>query len=119
MTAAQFRHGPVEVVDENFRAVIFGTRSTTAVLDAALANDLVRMGGQVRWIGPDTSGTGTISLCPWPAGLPARFTSIAEIVPLQLAAYKKAELGGIRPGDFRWAPTITTSEAGFPVWGGR
>jgi glucosamine--fructose-6-phosphate aminotransferase (isomerizing) len=119
MTAAQFRHGPVEVVDENFRAVIFGTQSTTAVLDAALANDLVRMGGQVRWIGPDTSGTGTISLCPWPAALPARFTSIAEISPLQLAAYKKAELLGIRPGDFRWAPAITTSEAGFPVRDGQ
>ena len=119
MTAAQFRHGPVEVVDGNFRAVQFGAQRATAALDAALANDLVGMGGQVRWIGPDNSEAGAIPLCPWPADLPDRFTPIAEIIPLQLAAYKKAELRGIRPGDFRWAPAITTSEAGFPTRNGR
>lgn len=124
MTVAQFRHGPVEVVDGNFRAVIFGAQSATAALDAALANDLAGMGGQVRWIGPnwigpDAPGVGAIPLCPWPPGLPERFIPIAEIVPLQLVAYKRAELLGIRPGDFRWAPAVTTSEAGFPVREGR
>jgi glucosamine--fructose-6-phosphate aminotransferase (isomerizing) len=119
MTVAQFRHGPVEVVNGNFRAVIFGTQRQTAALDAALANDLVGMGARVRWIGPDAPGTDTIPLCPWPSGLPERFIPIAEIIPLQLAAYKKAELLGIRPGDFRWAPAITTSEAGFPVRDGQ
>lgn len=115
MTVAQFRHGPVEVVDQNFRAMIFGTQPVTAALDAALANDLTGMGGHVRWIGSTVPGNSTASLCPWPAGLPERFTSIAEIIPLQLAAYRKAELIGIRPGDFRWAPAITTTEAGFPA----
>ena len=113
MSVAQFRHGPVEVVDGEFRAVVFGTQAATAALDAALANDLIGMGGQVRWIGPASPGCDAVPLCSWPASVPQRFTSIVEVVPLQLAAYKKAELGGIRPGDFRWAPAVTTSEQGF------
>jgi glucosamine--fructose-6-phosphate aminotransferase (isomerizing) len=115
MTVAQFRHGPVEVVDQNFRAIVFGTQPATAQLDAALANDLVAMGGQVRWIGPTPPDSKVIPLHPWPSKLPARFSTVAEIVPLQLLAYKKAELGGIRPGDFRYTSAITTSEAGFPI----
>ena len=113
MTTAQFRHGPVEVVDERFRAIIFGTQVATETLEAALADDLVSMGGQIRWIGPPAPGT--TPLCPWPAGIPMRFAPIAEIIPIQILAYKKAELAGIRPGHFRWAPTITTTEAGFPI----
>ncbi len=114
MTIAQFRHGPVEVVDENFRAVIFGTQPVTAPLDAALAKDVERMGGQVRWVGPSLTGLSATQFGSWPSEVPERFLPAAEIVPLQLLAYKKAEILGIRPGQFRWAPTITTSEAGFP-----
>ena len=112
MSAAQFRHGPVEVVDAQFRAVVIGTQQATLELDAALANDLKSMGGQVRWIGPATNAT-VESLCEWPKDLPERFAFLGEIVPLQLAAYRKAELNGVRPGDFRWAPLVTTSETGF------
>ena len=32
MQAGQFRHGPVEVVDSHFRAIIFGTQTATAEL---------------------------------------------------------------------------------------
>jgi glutamine---fructose-6-phosphate transaminase (isomerizing) len=115
MTVAQFRHGPVEAVDQNFRAIILGTQPVTAGLDAALASDLTGMGAQVRWIGPVQPGSHQSPLYPWPDNLPARFSAVAEIIPLQVAAYKKAELRGIRPGDFRWAPAITTTETGFAI----
>lgn len=111
MSVAQFRHGPVEVVDRKFRAVVIGTQMLTEELDRALAADLQKMGGEVRWIGPASAA----SWGRWPAEVPQRFAAIAEIVPLQLAAYRKAELNGVRPGDFRWAPLITTSEAGFSL----
>lgn len=112
MSVAQFRHGPVEVVDRKLRAMVIGTQASTAGLDRALAADLQKMGGEVRWIGP---GTGAALWGYWPMDVPQRYTAVAEIVPLQLAAYRKAELNGIRPGDFRWAPLITTSEAGFSL----
>ena len=94
--------------------MIIGTQSATAGLDSALANDLTRMGGQVRFLGPAVQDSTAPSLCEWPAGVPERFASIFETIPLQILAYLKAEMRGIHPGDFRWAPTITSSESGFP-----
>lgn len=117
MSAAQFRHGPVEVTDRRFRAIVIGTQPETAQLDAALAEDLSKMGGQIRWIGPEISGANMVPLMRWPADIPARFAAVFETLPLQLAAYRKAELQGITPGSFRWAPAITTSEAGFAIGG--
>jgi glucosamine--fructose-6-phosphate aminotransferase (isomerizing) len=117
MSAAQFRHGPVEVTDRRFRGIVMGTQPATAQLDAALADDLSKMGGQIRWIGPEIDGASVVPLLHWPANMPARFAGILETLPLQLAAYRKAELHGITPGSFRWAPAVTTSEAGFAVGG--
>ena len=114
MSVPQFRHGPVEVVDRDFRAVILGTQPATANLDAALADDLTHMGGQVRWLGPSVPGSIAQPLCPWPDNVPSRYAAIVETIPLQILAYLKAEMRGIRPGDFRWAPTVTSSESGFP-----
>jgi glutamine---fructose-6-phosphate transaminase (isomerizing) len=114
MSVAQFRHGPVEVTDERFRGIVIGTQAATVELDEALAADLTRMGGTVRWIGPAARAT---SLYRWPDSVPVRFTEIVDVIPLQMAAYRKAEWKGIRPGDFRWAPLVTKSEAGFFVPG--
>lgn len=113
MSVPQFRHGPVEVVDANFRAIVIGTQPETAELDSALANDVIAMGGQLRWLGPEVKGAKAAPLFAWPTELPLRFKSIVETIPLQISAYTKAELRGIRPGDFRWAPAITSSETGF------
>jgi glucosamine--fructose-6-phosphate aminotransferase (isomerizing) len=110
MSVPQFRHGPVEVVDANFRLVVIGTQAATEELDSMLATDIVAMGGQARWIGPAGKAT---PLCSWPAEVPWRFSSIVETVPLQIVAYTKAELRGLRPGDFRWATAVTSSESGF------
>lgn len=115
MSAAQFRHGPVEAADGNMRAVVMGTQTATAKLDFQLARDLTHMGADVRWIGPLISASGPMALTPWPGDVPALFQPVFEVIPLQLLAYRAAEARGITPGDFRWAPTITSSEAGFPA----
>lgn len=114
MSAAQFRHGPVEVVNTAFHAIVLGSQPQTAELDAALANDLIAMGGTVRWLGPVIPNCAAPPLCDWPAGVPPRFWSLMETVPLQCLAYRKAERMGIPPGEFRWAPQVTTAESGFP-----
>jgi len=101
MSVPQFRHGPVEVTDGRFRGVVLAADRATFELDQALAEDLIRMGGKTRLL--------TLR------DIPERFVPVAEVVPLQIAAYRKAELNGVRPGDFRWAPLITTSETGFGI----
>ncbi|MBV8551452.1 MAG: SIS domain-containing protein [Acidobacteriaceae bacterium] len=102
MSVPQFRHGPVEAVGKNFRAVVFGTQPATEKLDLALAQDLTRMGAQVQWIGRRADEK-----------TPTRFAPVLEMIPVQMLAYRLAESRGIAMGKFRYAPMITLSEAGF------
>jgi glucosamine--fructose-6-phosphate aminotransferase (isomerizing) len=99
MSAAQFRHGPVEVVDDRFRGIVFASQEATRDVDLALARDLASMGGKVR-------------VCQ-SRGVPSPFEPLIEIVPVQIAACKLAEHKGIDPGDFRYATLVTVAESGF------
>ena len=116
MSSGQFRHGPVETVSSDFRAIIFGSPVATRQTDHALAVDLIRMGATVRWVGPQAADVlhAQAELVAWPVIAPA-LAPIFEIVPLQFAAYQLAQLRGINPGDFRFASEVTGSESGFPL----
>jgi len=107
--AGVFRHGPVEVVDENFRGIIFANQTATREIDLALAGDLRRMGARVETIAPDGS---------WPIpATPEYFAPVSEIIPVQMAAFRAALWRGIRPGDFRYVSQVTTTETGFKAYG--
>ncbi len=99
ISAALFRHGPVEIVDERFRGIVFASQTTTREIDLALASDLRAFGGKVR-------------VCQ-PKDVPSPFEPLVEIAPIQVAACSLAETRGIDPGDFRYATLVTTTEAGF------
>lgn len=66
MPLASFRHGPVELVDKNFRGLIFAPAGETQGLNLALAEDLVRFGGQVRVIGPAQASASKLKWCDMP-----------------------------------------------------
>ena len=99
MSAGLFRHGPVEVVDSRWRAILFASQAATRDLDLALAADLTAMGGRVK-------------VCDG-GGAPLLFEPLSEIVPVQVAACALALDRGIDPGDFRYADLVTLSETGF------
>jgi glucosamine--fructose-6-phosphate aminotransferase (isomerizing) len=99
MSAALFRHGPVEIVDERFRAIVFASQRATNDIDVALAMDLEAMRGKVR-----VCEAGAVS---------SPFEPLVEIVPIQVAACALAISKGIDPGDFRHATLVTLSESGF------
>ena len=109
MGAAQFRHGPVEIVDENYRAIVFAPNDHTRELNIALAHDLTRLGGQVRLIGPGEAGEGWWTTTEVTASL----APLIEVIPVQCAAMRLAEWRGITPGEFRVVPQVTRSEIGF------
>lgn len=113
MSAAQFRHGPVEVVDKHFHAIVFTSQPATVDLDLRFAEDLSRLGGDVRRLGCGSREAEIVPVCEWPEAAPKRFRSILEIVPLQLLAYEIARARGVALGKFRFAPTVTLSEIGF------
>jgi len=106
--AAQFRHGPLEIVEAGFRAIVFASADHTRELNVALARDIERWGGQARLIGP-----GGLDRAWWttPRVSPA-LAPLIEIVPVQCAALRLAEWRGIVPGEFRAATQVTRSEDG-------
>jgi glucosamine--fructose-6-phosphate aminotransferase (isomerizing) len=113
MSSAEFRHGPVEAIGPQFRAVIFGTARPTAALDLALAEDLVRLGAQIRWIGPMVKDGQVTALCAWPDCFNGLFAPLFEVIPAQIAAYRMAEIRSLKIGEFHYAPQVTTEETGF------
>ncbi len=114
MPVASFRHGPVELVDNNFRGIIFAQVGETQGLNLALAKDLVRFGGRVRVIGPAPECSSELDWCDIPV-VPEALSPLFEIVPVQVAALRLAELRGILPGSFRFTPQVATDESSFMV----
>jgi glucosamine--fructose-6-phosphate aminotransferase (isomerizing) len=103
LTAAEFRHGPVEVVDDGFFGFVFASQPATAALDRRLAADISAGGGRAV-IASD------LARCD---GVHPVFAPVLEIIPVQIAALRLAQAKGISPGNFRFAPLVTSTEAGF------
>jgi glucosamine--fructose-6-phosphate aminotransferase (isomerizing) len=99
VSAALFRHGPVEVVDKRFRAIVFASQAPTRDIDLALASDIEGMGGK--------------ALVCQARDVPSPFEPMIEIASVQIASCRLAEAKGIDPGDFRYAKLVTTAETGF------
>lgn len=105
MSAGNFRHGPVEVVEAGYRAIVFCSQDRTVHLETSLARDLERFGGRVIRIGPD----GEYRM----PRVHSALAPVLEIVPVQAAACRLAQVRGWRPGQFRYAQLITASEESF------
>ncbi len=112
MPIASFRHGPVEVVDQNFRGFVFAPQGPTRDLNLSLADDLVQFCGEIRLIGPSGSQVRDARWCDLPS-ISETLAPLFEIVPLQAAAFQLAVLRGIVPGSFRYAPQVAVDEASF------
>jgi glucosamine--fructose-6-phosphate aminotransferase (isomerizing) len=106
MEMGLFRHGPVEVVNERFRAIVFTPTDAMHDLNMGAVQDLSNLGGQVRHIGPDAT-----DLC-WRMPV-AEFASLMEIVPVQLVACHLARRRGITPGQLLITSLVTRDEVGF------
>jgi glucosamine--fructose-6-phosphate aminotransferase (isomerizing) len=109
MGVASFRHGPIEVVDRRVRGLVFAPRGKTRDLNIGLARDVIRFGGSVRLIGPaDADGHGLQWINTPPC--PEMLAPLLEIVPVQVAAMRLAELRGIVVGSFRYITQVTRDE---------
>lgn len=109
MGVASFRHGPIEVVDRRFRAIVLAPLGRTRDLNIGLARDVVRFGGSVRLIGPtDSDGKGL----PWISTppCPEMLAPLLDVVPLQAAAMRMAQLRGVVVGTFRYITQVTRDE---------
>jgi glucosamine--fructose-6-phosphate aminotransferase (isomerizing) len=106
-----FRQGPIEVVDERFRAMIFEGSGEPARLTKILAAELVKKGASIAWV-----GTGELSkaLQIHLTELPAYLLPLVEIIPCQILAHDLAQRVGISPGSVRYIKKVITGEEGIP-----
>jgi glucosamine--fructose-6-phosphate aminotransferase (isomerizing) len=112
MAAASFRHGPVEVVDENYRAVIFAGPGATRGINLALGRELAKRGGRIRVIGTSGEDTKGLNLIAIPK-LADALLPLVEIIPVQILAMRFAFVKGLEIGKFRHTGQVTTDEVAF------
>ncbi|MBZ5516942.1 MAG: SIS domain-containing protein, partial [Acidobacteriia bacterium] len=110
ISAAQFRHGPAEIVNPAHRYVIFARQGKTAKLLLRLANDIRTHGGRVLLIGDqeleDAPNLRLARFEPVPLGL----GTLVDAVYMQLLVHELALRAGLEPGKFWLATDVTREE---------
>ncbi len=110
LTGGQFRHGPLELVRDGFRAVVYLGEGAARPLTEALVDRITTLGGRVVAIGtnpgPATDTVLPIVLPQVPAGL----LPVLEILPVQFLVIPLAVARGFEPAAFLNAQKITTGE---------
>ena len=107
LNAAEFRHGPMEIIQRGLVVLVLAGERETMHLNLRLAEEIKALGGKVFWVASTPHpGIPTI-LMPDGSdlGLP-----IAEIVPMQLLSLAFARLRGIEAGQFLYSGKVTLQE---------
>lgn len=113
-SAAQFRHGPIELAREGFRAVIFSGGDTTFRLNLRLAQEIGECGGRSVVVLPEGFSLEEkelrgVFLLHIPAVEP-ELLPILEIVPVQLMTVAFAAARGFEPAVFERGHKVTMKE---------
>jgi glutamine---fructose-6-phosphate transaminase (isomerizing) len=107
----EFRHGPMEMVKEGFRAVVFAPEGNTFTQAIKLSEDITRFGGRALLItnSPVTISNSDIYKLYIPCNNEFLFP-IPAIIPLQLIVNRRATADGNEPGNFTRGAKVTVSE---------
>lgn len=106
-SCGEFRHGPMEIVDDSFYGIVIAVQEETFPLQKRLAKDICAHGGHLVVIAnEEIEGIETIIVPQVDDGL----SPLMTILPIQLYADHMAKHKGIEAGSFRWGGKITTIE---------
>lgn len=112
---AEFRHGPMEMVQSDFYGVVLAPSGVTQKLNIGMAADICEKGGNVILI-TDTAGDvekikemENIHIIQFPV-VEEWLAPFLEILPIQLLANTMAEEKKIPVGEFRWGSKIMRIE---------
>ena len=113
LEAAEFRQGPIEVLDERFGAIVFVPGGIQGQLNLTLVENMTANGGRVMAVG-NCEQTIPGALAFPIAETPDELLSIAALPPVQVLAYKLAQNQGYTPGQVRYISKIIKTENGIP-----
>ena len=105
MSSAAFRHGPMEMLQQQMLTVILQGDPSIASLNQQLRRDLEALDGQCELIGEETDFE--------PLRLPrveAVLRPVLEVLPMQMMSLALAALGGHEAGRFLRASKVTATE---------
>lgn len=105
--AADFRHGPLEVVEKGFVAIIFAGSAQTSGMNRALAQDILSYNGEVIWVDSKPDAEIPTLLLPAVGDLSR---PLVEILPMQLLTLLMARRKRIEAGMFRHIQKVTARE---------
>ncbi len=109
--AGEFRHGPMEMVEDGFNGIVFAMEPKTNSLCHKLALDIAERGGRVMLICDKPSGLVHSRLLEIVVGVvEEKLSPVVSIAPVQLFANLLAEKKGLDVGVFRWGAKITRNE---------
>lgn len=107
MHAADFRHGPLELVTEGFAAVILAGSGPTSVLNRELGREIISYGGKAIWVDSAHDPELPTILLPKTSELTR---PLVEILPMQMLTLAMANRKGIEAGRFRHVSKVTSKE---------
>lgn len=109
---AEFKHGPLEMVEKGFRAVVFAPSGRTADINCRMAENIVKKGGMAVLVTDDAAQVRAMDgLFVIRLGRAEEYLApLLQIVPVQLMADGLAKRRGIAAGRFRWGSKIMDSE---------
>ena len=111
-SGGQFRHGPIEIINKDFRAILLSSDKQTRELQENMAWDITHKwgGGKVLYITNELQkrleGEARVFQCVH--GIKDPFlATVMEMILIQLFMLKLAIECGIKPGVFRYSSKIT------------
>ncbi|WNR46010.1 SIS domain-containing protein [Paenibacillus roseipurpureus] len=109
--AAEFRHGPMEMVDGQFTAIVFAPAGVTAALNLKLALDIAERGGKAVLIINEMCDIvhPNILVIPLPP-VHEVMSPLLDVIPVQWIANELAVRRQLEVGAFRWSSKVTSKE---------
>lgn len=105
MSAAAFRHGPLEMVNDGLFLLVFEGAERSASLNRKLVSDVEELGGCAQLVSPSSR----LRVFQLPA-VAEMLLPILEILPVQMISLALAAREGVEAGAFTRATKITAVE---------
>jgi glucosamine--fructose-6-phosphate aminotransferase (isomerizing) len=109
-SAAQFRHGPIEIIKPSHRYILIARQGRTGKLLLKLARDISQLGGRVLLFSDfpaqDLTNVRVVPVEPLRLGL----GTLVDSIYIQLLAHDVALRAGLVPGKFENAENVTREE---------